>query len=205
MAKRDPERTRERILAAAVAEFADKGLGGARVDAIAERARANKRMIYHYFGNKEDLFVAVLEHAYESIRGHETGLDLQVRAPVQGILDLVRFTFRYFQDHPEFIRILNNENLHDARHVRRSDRIPDLQSPLVDQLTLLLRRGEDQGDFRPGVEPVQLYISIAALGYFYLSNAATLGATFKRDLKTADALDARLDHITDMVLGFLRP
>ncbi|MCB2100303.1 MAG: TetR family transcriptional regulator [Rhodobacterales bacterium] len=205
MAKRNPEQTRERILEAAVAEFAENGFGGARVDAIAERALANKRMIYHYFGNKEDLFVAVMERAYEQIRRHEIELDLQHRDPEQGIRELVRFTFQYFLDHPEFIRLLNNENLYEARHVRRSTRIPELHSPLVDQLDMVLRRGESMGEFRPGVEPVQLYISIASLGYFYLSNAATLGTIFNRNLKTKAALDERLEHITQVVLGYLRP
>lgn len=123
MAKRQPEQTYERILNAAAFEFADKGLSGARVDAIAERAGANKRMLYHYFGNKEALYLAVMERAYELIRSAEQDLELESREPVDAIRELVRFTFNYFVEHPEFMRLLNNENLYNAQYIRRSTRI----------------------------------------------------------------------------------
>lgn len=203
MAKRNPERTAQRILSAAEQEFADKGLGGARVDAIAQRAGVNKRMLYHYFGNKDDLYLAVMERAYETIRTAERALDLGAREPVSAIRELVRFTFDYYIAHPEFMRLLNNENLHDARHIRRSRRILELHNPMIGYVRDILRRGEIAGVFRPGVDPVQLYISIAGLGYFYLSNAATLGTIFSRDLMQGAALRARVDHITEVIIGYL--
>lgn len=203
--RRDPERTRDLILDAALAEFAAKGLGGARVDEIAARAGINKRMLYHYFGNKEDLFLAALESVYEAIRGSEAALELEHLGPVEGMRRLIDFTWRHFIAHPEFINMLNSENLHRARHLRRSRKIRQLHSPLIAMLGDLLRRGEAAGLFRSGVDPVQLYISIASLGYFYFSNIHTLSTIFGRDLTDPADLDARHYHMVEVILGYLRP
>ena len=201
---RDPERTRQKILAAATVEFARHGLGGARVDRIAQRAGANKRMLYYYFGDKDKLFLAALEGRYAHIRAAERRLDLERVEPREALRRLVRFTWAYFLDHPEFMTLLNSENLHKGRHVRRSRRVPELHSTLVETLRGVLRRGERAGVFRNGVDPVQLYISIAAEGYFYLSNRYTLSQIFKRDLMTARALAARARHNTGMIVNALR-
>jgi AcrR family transcriptional regulator len=203
--QRDAERTRAAILAAAIDEFAAHGLGGARVDSIATRARANKRMLYYYFGAKEDLYLAALEAAYERIRSEEQKLDLAHLPPEQGVRELVAFTWRYFVTHPEFMSLLNTENLHQARHLRRSRKIRALHSPLVATLSELLDRGRREGVFRAGIDPVQLYVSIAALGYFYLSNSHTLSTIFGRNLRAPRALAQRLDHITELVVASLRP
>ena len=201
---RDPGRTRQKILAAATDEFARFGLGGARVDRIAQRAGANKRMLYYYFGDKDRLFLAALEGRYAHIRAAERALDLERVEPREALRRLVRFTWTYFLEHPEFITLLNSENLHKGRHVRRSRRLPELHSTLVETLRGVLRRGERAGVFRGGVDPVQLYISIAAEGYFYFSNRYTLSQIFKRDLMTARALAARARHNTDMIVNALR-
>ena len=201
---RDPERTKRKILEAATVEFARHGLGGARVDRIAERARANKRMLYYYFGSKENLFLTALEASYEQIRSAERTLDLEHRDPREALKRLVGFTWRYYLDHPEFMTLLNSENLHKGRHVRRSKRVPEMHSPLVETLRAILRRGARQGFFRRGVDPVQLYISIAGEGYFYLSNRYTLSRIFDRDLMAPRALASRARHITQMVLNSLR-
>jgi AcrR family transcriptional regulator len=201
--RRDPERTRARILAAARIEFARRGLGGARVDQITARANSNKRMIYYYFGNKEALFLAALESAYEDIRKAEESLKLSDLAPEEGMRRLVQFTWEYYLAHPEFITLLNSENLHRARLLKKSKKIRALHSPLVAMLRDLLLRGQRAGVFRTGVDPVQLYISIAALGYFYLSNNHTLSTIFGRDLMQARALKRRLAHMTGLVLGYL--
>jgi AcrR family transcriptional regulator len=163
---RDPQRTRAAILEAATVEITRKGLNGARVDAIAARAGANKRMIYHYFGDKEGLYVAVLEATYAAIRSAEIGLRLTARDPLDGMRELVRFTWRYFIEHPEFLSLLATENMHRAAYLKRSRRIRRLHSPLVGMISELLERGAQAGTFRQGVDPVQLYISIAALGFF---------------------------------------
>jgi AcrR family transcriptional regulator len=201
---RDPDRTRRRILDAATVEFARYGLGGARVDRIAERSRANKRMLYYYFGSKEALFLASLEESYARIRSAERGLDLEHSDPREALRRLVDFTWRYFVENPEFMTLLNSENLHKGRHVKRSRRVREMHSPLVDTLRGILRRGERARLFRAGVDPVQLYISIAGEGYFYLSNRYTLSRIFGRDLMDRRALAARARHNADMILNALR-
>jgi AcrR family transcriptional regulator len=201
---RDPERTRQNILEAATAEFAHYGLGGARVDRIAERAGANKRMLYYYYGSKDALFLAVLEASYERIRSAERELDLEHRDPREALKRLVEFTWTYYLEHPEFVTLLNSENLHKGRHVRRSRRVREMHSALIKTLRAILQRGERDGLFRRGVDPVQLYISIAGEGYFYLSNRYTLSRIFARDLMAPRALVGRARHITEMVLNALR-
>jgi AcrR family transcriptional regulator len=204
-ARRAPERTREQILQAAIREFADKGLGGARVDAIAARAGANKRMLYHYFDNKAGLFLAVLERIYDDIRHAETELHLDALAPVAAMRRLVEFSFGYFIANPHFIPLLNSENLHRARHLKRSKRIREMHSPLVAMISRMLERGQGSSEFRRDVDPVQLYVSIAALGYFYFANIHTLSTIFGRNLSAPRRVAERKRHAADMVLGYLRP
>ena len=198
---RNPDRTRSRVLDAATAEFAHHGLAGARVDRIAARAGANKRMLYYYFGSKDKLFLAVLEENYAKIRSAERALDLEHRDPREALKRLVDFTWRYYLEHPEFLTLLNSENLHKGRHVARSKRVRELQFPLVGALRGILRRGERAGLFRRGVDPVQLYISIAGEGYFYLSHRHTLSRIFARDLMERRALAARARHNSEMILN----
>ncbi|HUQ73236.1 MAG TPA: TetR/AcrR family transcriptional regulator [Burkholderiales bacterium] len=198
------KRTKARILEAATAEFAQHGFGGARVDRIAERAGANKRMLYYYFGSKDELFVAVLEAAYAHIRSAEHELDLEHRDPREALKGLVEFTWSYYLEHPEFMALLATENQHKGSHVHRSRRVRKLHSPLVDTLRDILRRGEREGLFRSGVDPVQLYISIAGEGYFYLSNRFTLSRIFGRDLMAPRALAGRSRHITQTILNSVR-
>jgi AcrR family transcriptional regulator len=201
---RDPGRNRSRILNAATGEFARHGLGGARIDRIAARAGANKRMLYYYYGNKEALFLAVLEAAYASIRSAERELHLADLEPEAAIRRLVTFTWDYYLAHPEFMTLLSSENLHQARHLKRSKQVAAMHSPFVATIREVLRRGERAGRFRRGVDPVQLYISIAALGYFYLGNRHTLATIFRRELLSARARAARLRHMNELVLGYLR-
>jgi AcrR family transcriptional regulator len=202
--RRDAERTRGAILAAAVEEFARHGLGGARVDRIAERAGANKRMLYYYFRDKESLFLAALEDRYADIRNAERALALDDLDPRTALKQLVEFTWNYFLEHPEFMTLLNSENLHKGRHLARSRRVPDMHASLVGLLRGVLDRGEKQGLFRGGIDPVQLYISIAGEGYFYLSNRYTLSRIFERDLMAPAALARRARHNTDMILNAVR-
>jgi TetR/AcrR family transcriptional regulator len=202
--RRDPDRTREAILAAAQHEFAAKGLSGGRVDAIARRARANKRMIYHYFGSKDGLYLAALERVYADLRGTERTLDLAHLAPEAAIRRLVEFTFDYSRRHPELISLINNENLHGAKHLRKSKKVRELHSPFVALIGDILRRGVAQGVFRQGLDPVDLYITIAAVGYFYLSNNRTLSAIFGRDLGGAAACRSRKRHNVDVILHAIR-
>lgn len=199
---RDAERTRAEILEAATAEFADVGLGGARMDGIAERAKVNKRLLYYYFNSKDKLFSAVLEAAYARIREAEQALRLDDMPPATALRRMVEFTWNYYLDHPEFLTLLNSENLHKARHLQASDRIREMNSPVIQTLGRILERGRADGVFRGGIDPLQLYISIASLAYFYLSNNHTLAAVFGRSLATKRAMEERLSHITEVVLGY---
>lgn len=202
--RRNPVRNQERILKAATGEFARFGLGGARVDRISARAGVNKRMLYYYYGNKDDLFLTVLEASYARIRNAERALRLADSDPPEAMRKLVAFTWNYYLAHPEFLTLLNSENLHRARHVKRSPSIVAMHSPFVAMIEQVLERGARAGQFRLGVDPVQLYISIAGLGYFYLSNRYTLSAIFERELLAPRHKVERLKHMTALVLGYLR-
>lgn len=202
---RDPERTSASILAAAVIEFTDKGYAGARIDAIALKSGVNKRMIYHYFGDKDGLYLAVLESAYVGIRESEAKLQLTDLEPVQAIERLIDFTWRYFIEHPEFLSLLSTENLHRAKFLKKSKRVLQLHSPLVSMISGVLRRGADSGAFRRDADPVYVYISIASLGIFYLSNRWTLSTIFARDLMAQGEIRAWGRHISSVILGYLRP
>jgi AcrR family transcriptional regulator len=201
---RNSSKTKAAILAAGRMEFAERGFEGARVDAIAERAGANKRLLYHYFGNKEDLYCAVLLDAYQEIRRGERALSLDQYGPVEAMDRLVRFTFRHFLANPWFTRILTTENLENARFLKTLPDIAALHSPLVGQITTILERGSAVGIFRQDVDPIQLYISIAALGYFYVSNINTLSVIFERDLSGIAMVQEREAQAVQMVLDYLR-
>lgn len=199
------EQQRGRILAAATAEFARSGLSGARVERIAAKADVNVRMLYYYFNSKDNLFLAVLERAYTTIREAEKALKLDEADPEEAMRRLVKFTWGYYFSHPEFITLLNSENLHQGRHLARSGRVSELHTPFLQMIGRLLDRGARAGAFRDDVDPMQIYISIAGLGYFYLSNHYTLSAIFNRNLMTRARCETRLAHMIDVVLGYLRP
>lgn len=198
--RRDAEATRNRILAAAKKEFAKNGLGGARVDEIAARAKANKRMIYHYFGSKEALFKTVLETAYLEIRAAEQKLELEHLPPKEALETLVRFTWRYYLKNPEFITLVNSENLHRARHLKTSEVVKVVSRKFIRMVGDLLDRGVAEGVFRPGVDPAQLNITIAAIGYYYLTNRYTGAIVFERDLMTSEALAERLSFNIETIM-----
>lgn len=190
---RDAEATRGRILAAAKKEFARLGLAGARVDTIALKAKANKRMIYHYFGSKEDLFQAVIEQAYVDIRVAETRLKLEHLEPRAALEKLVRFTWDYYLHNPEFITLVNSENLHRAKHIKQSEVVQSYSRQFIAMVADILDRGVDAGVFKPGIDPVQLNITIAAISYYYLTNRYTGSIIFERDLMAEKALKQRID------------
>ncbi|MBJ9696812.1 TetR/AcrR family transcriptional regulator [Burkholderia cenocepacia] len=200
---RNKERTRAQILQAASDEFAERGLAGARIEHIASRAETNKRMVYYYYTSKEELFAAVLERTYKSIRDAERELSLLDQEPVEAIRTLVAFTWNYFLEHPEFIRLLNMENAIGASHVTVTPNLHAMNSPMIETLREVLAKGWQQKVFRGGVDALQLYISIASLSYFYLSNANTLTAAFGRNLLSARAKVERLHHMQDVVIGYL--
>jgi len=203
--RRNPEATRRKLLVAARREFAASGLAGARVDEIAARAGVNKQLVYHYFGDKDALYLAVLEWVYEEIREHERELNLEGLPPERAIRKLIESSFDHLATHPDFILLLNDENRAGARHVRGSRKLEAMHSPLVSMVSKILSDGVRSGVFRKGINPVHLYISIAGLSYFFFSNTPTLSAIFGKDLSGAAAKRARRRHVVDLVLQALRP
>ena len=197
---RDPDATRKRILAAAKAEFARKGLGGARVDDIANRAKANKRMMYHYFGNKEELFRLTLEDAYAAFREAEAKLQIEQNDPIMALKRLVAFTWEYYLANPEFITLVNSENLHKARHIKNSTMMDVLNKPFLTRMETLLERGAAQGLFRKNLDPVQILIVLSGVGFHYLTNRYTGAIVYGRDLMSEEAKAARLKFNIDAVL-----
>ncbi len=200
---KDPERTKADILAVATEEFAAFGLSGARVDAIAERTRTSKRMIYYYFGSKEGLYLAVLEKAYADIRQVEADLDLGNLRPAEAIRRLVEFTFEYDAAHPDFIRLVTIENIHRAEHLSGSETIRGLNLGVIQTITDIIARGQAEGAFRADVDPLDVHLMISALCFFRVSNRHTFGAIFSVDL---DAPGLRARHkrmVGDAVIGML--
>jgi AcrR family transcriptional regulator len=196
---------RRRVLDAATREFAEHGYGGARVERISRGARTVDRSLYYHFGSKEALFRAVLEDVYERLGAAEQALDLRGLAPEEGLRRLIAFTWGYYLAHPELLRLLNTENLHRGEHLKGSKRVKRLSFPLLSVLEGLLARGAAEGRFRKDADPVHIYITIAALGYFYLSNRYTLSRFLGRSLGAKAARDRWLQHITGVVLDHLRP
>jgi TetR/AcrR family transcriptional regulator len=203
--RRDPVATRNKLLAAARREFARRGLAGARVDEIAALAGVNKQLVYHYFGDKDALYLAVLEWVYEEIRTQERKLNLEGLPPERAIKKLIESSFDHLALHPDFILLLNDENRNGARHVRASLKLEQMHSPLVSMVSKILGQGVRAGTFRRGVNPLHLYISIAGLSYFFFSNTPTLSAIFGKDLTSAAARRARRKHVVDLVTQALRP
>ncbi len=180
--KLDPERTRQDILAAAREEFADRGLNGARMDAIAGRTKTVKHMIYHYFGSKEGLYLAVLEEAYADIRHFEAALNLDQYPAIEALCRLIQFTFDYDEAHPDFIRLVSTENIHHARHIAKSEVIHELNRSVITILQRVLDRGKHDGVFRPDVDPVDIHLMMSSFCFFRVANRYTFSELFGRDL-----------------------
>ena len=197
--------TRTRILDAALEEFTAKGLAGARVDEIAERSGVNKRMIYAHFGSKDELWLAILEEAYAAKRHEENLVDVAGLQPREAIARLVAFNLRYTAAHPNFVALLNQENLHRAVYLNRSERVKALYTPLLSRIKDVLARGAAERVFRSDVDPMQLYVTMVALGHFYVANHHTLSNIFGTGLMTEEALARRERHCIEVVLGYLRP
>ena len=200
----DPERTMADILAVATREFAEKGLAGARIDEIAAATRTSKRMIYYYFGSKEGLYIAVLEDAYKRIRDTEADLHLDDLTPEDALRRLVAFTVDYQLAHPEFTRLVMTENIHRGEFIARSKAIQTLNLPAIDAIRRVYERGLAAGLFRPGIDAVDLHMSISALAVFNVANKHTFSLIFKRDLDAPAAVAARRDSIVEMVMRFVR-
>jgi len=184
--KQDPEAVKADILAAARQEFAAHGLTGTRIQDIAEKTRTSKRMIFYYFGDKEGLYQAVLEHTYAEVMAEETALSLEGLEPGLALARLVAFMFDHHRNSPEFIRLVMIENIHMGAHLKRSDAIRGASMPAMEQLAAICRKGAAGGTFHAGLDPLQLHWQISALSFFNLSNRPTFGNVFAERLFTED-------------------
>jgi AcrR family transcriptional regulator len=202
-AKRNADHTRDRILKAAIKEFAAHGYSGARVERIRARARANTRMLYHYFGDKQRLYVAVLEHVIGELRHEELKLEVDHVDPVAGLLQLFEFVHGHFGAHPELISLLNGENLLGGRFLRSSTKTPIITSPLMALIERLLERGVRAGVIRDGVDPLHLYVVMVALSYFHRSNAHTLSTLFRTDVLAPAWQSQHKELALDLLVRYL--
>ena len=195
----DPEGVKRDIVAVATEEFSRKGYSGARVDEIAARTRTSKRMIYYYFGGKEALYVAVLEEAYRNIRTVEARLDLEGVEPMAALRRLTAHTFDYYDAHPEFVRLVMIENIHHAKHMKRSKAIQGLNVAVIDTIRRLYERGRAAGAFRAGLDAIDIHMTISALGIFSVANRATFSTIFKIDMTSPAARALRRAQIVEAV------
>lgn len=202
---RNPEATRKRILLAATRVFAKNGFDGARVDEIAQESKINKQLLYHHYGNKDQLFTAVLENAYRDFRQKEASLDLSGLRADACVMKLVEFTWAYYIRNPELIRLLNSENQLEARHLKASPNTRAINASHVALLKRIVEQGKREKSLRADLDPVELSINIAALGFFYLMNRFTLSTVFRRDLASRKNLNARLEGMKDTIARWIAP
>ena len=198
-----PEANRARIIQAAMDEFASRGFKGASMDAIAARTHTTRAMINYYFGSKEKIYLAVLEHVYTEIRHAESFLDLEHLAPVEAIRRIVEFTFDYYLSHQYFVQIVVAENQARGRHFRKSKAMRTLNRPIIDMLARVIERGQAAGAFRRDIDPVEVHMTIAALGMFNVTNQYTFGAIFQRDMGTKGNVRARREMAAEVILSYL--
>ena len=198
-----PEANRESIVAAAIDEFAARGFKGASMDAIAARTNTTRALINYYFGSKEKLYIAVLERVYGEIREAEAGLDLDHLAPADAVRRIVEFTYGYYLTHEGFVRLVVAENQARGRHLKKSRAMRTLNRPIIERLSRVIERGQAEGLFRPGVDPVEIHKAIAALGMFNVTNRHTFGAIFQREMGAKGDVARRRDMIADMILAYL--
>jgi len=203
-ADRDADATRANILSVAIEEFSAKGLAGSRVDEIAERTHTVKRMIYYYFGSKEGLYRAVLEHAYDHIRTIESDLDLDSLAPDEALRQLVKVTFDYHNKHPEFVRLVMNENIHHGAHIADLPNIKERNRTVIATLRKLIDRGVKSGDFRDDLDPIELHMTISALAFYNVSNRHTFSIIFGRDMTSPKAVTSRRETVADIISSWCR-
>jgi TetR/AcrR family transcriptional regulator len=198
---RDPERTRGNLLDSAYREFSEQGFHGASIDGICKRAGVSKQVLFHHFGSKQKLYLEVLERAYAASRSHDPEFDIERLDPVAAMRYLVGVSFDHLRSNRAFVRLLSDENNNKGRHIRQSNKLRAIYVPLIERIAQTLRRGEEVGVFRAGIDPNNFYISISALSFFYFSNIYTLHAALDIDMESEAALDARRAHVMDFAMS----
>ena len=198
----DPERTKADIIEVATKEFSENGYSGGRVDDIAERTKTSKRMIYYYFGSKDGLYKAVLLEYYRKLRGAERDLHLEDLPPLKALEALVHFTYDWHIAHEGDVRLVMVENIHLGRHIVDLPAIEPINSGVIDLVGRICARGEAEGVIRPGIRPIDLYMSIGALCFFNVSNRHTFATNYGYDMTSAAAVAARRESVTEMILRY---
>ncbi|MEO8677323.1 MAG: TetR/AcrR family transcriptional regulator [Casimicrobiaceae bacterium] len=200
-----PEANRAQILKAAIAEFASRGFKGASMDAIAARTHTTRALINYYFGSKERLYLAVLEHVYAEIRKAEDELDLAHLPPVDAIRRIVEFTYDYYVSHEYFVRLVVAENQAKGRHMKMSPALRAINRPIVNMLGDVIARGQAEGAFRADRDPIEVHMTIAALGMFNVTNQYTFGTIFQRAMGSKGDVPSRRRRVSDIILSWLAP
>jgi AcrR family transcriptional regulator len=200
----DAEETRNNILEIAAREFADKGLSGARIDEIAEKTNSSKRMIYYYFGGKEELYRAVLERSYGQIRAREDDANFETLPADKALIAHIEHTFDYHVNHPEFVRLVMNENIHHGAHIGHVEGLKERNKTVIASLKAIIDKGAADGIFRAGIDPVDLHMSVSALCFYNVSNRYTFASNFGVDMSSAKSLKKRRAQITEIVLAWVR-
>lgn len=195
--------TKKRILAIATEEFSARGYDGARVDVIMQRSEVSKNLIYHFFGNKENLFIAVLEDAYVKMHSFQSDWPKETNTPTENIRDLVRLIFRRWQNSPQFIGLLNSENFYKGRHIKKAQLTKSGYDTFLSKMGAVLQQGTLEGAFREDIDPVELYVSISSLAYHLFSNQYTLSLVLNLDYNTKEQLRVRRDHIEDLIITYV--
>jgi AcrR family transcriptional regulator len=198
-----PAANRARILDAAIQEFAARGFKGASMDAIAARTHTTRALINYYFGGKEQVYLAVLEHVYGEIRKAEDALDLDHLSPMDAMRRIVKFTYNYYLEHEGFVRLVVAENQARGQHLKRSRAMRSLNRSIIDTLRRVLERGQREGAFRQKVDAVEIHKAIAALGMFNVTNQYTFAAIFGQQMGTKGDVAGRRAIVTDMILRYL--
>jgi AcrR family transcriptional regulator len=202
---KDAERTKAEILKEATREFARKGFSGGRINEIVKRTRTSKRMIYYYFGSKKGLYKAVLFEHYRRLRTDEQELKLDDQVPVEALKRLVHFTFDWYVKHAAEVPLVMVENIHHAAHIADLPTLEPLNTPVIELVERIYRRGVEDGSMRPGLRAIDIYLPIAANSFFNISNRYTFKALFGHDLLQTKEIKVRREAITDLVVRYVAP
>jgi len=189
------------IIDVATQEFVEKGLAGARIDEIADKA--SKRKIYYYFGGKDELYRAVLERAYRRVRASEAQVDLTSGTALDALRRLIEHDVHYHSRHSELVRLVMNENIHRAEHLKQIDGLRESNHAVIDILKALIARGEAEGSFRPGIDPIELHMNMTALAFYNVSNQFTFSHNFEIDMASPEAVARRAKQVADIILAWV--
>lgn len=195
------EQAINQIIDIATGEFVEKGLAGARIDEIA--GKATKRKIYYYFEGKDELYRAVLERAYRRVRDSESGVDIETGTAVEALRRLIEHDVRYHSQHPELVRLVMNENIHRAEHLKQIEGLPEGNRKVIEILSRIIARGEAEGSFRKGIDPVELHMNMTALSFYNVSNQFTFAHNFGIDMSSPEAVERRASQVADIIIAWV--